>query len=135
MIFYNLNSKTYLMNNHYNKELRDRARALRNNTVSRAERYLWKKALSRKQLGVGFKRQRSIGNYIVDFFSAEVLLIVEIDGNSHYHKSEYDRIRHDWLEKQGYVVLRFSESEVLNNYKSVEEQLIHTILCLSKSKY
>ena len=120
------------MNNHYNKYLRERARGLRNASVSKAEKFLWKKKLSRKQLGVGFKRQRPIGNYIVDFFSAEVGMIVEIDGSSHLSTSEYDRIRQDWLEDQGYKVLRFSEKQVLNDFEFVEVQLVHAVSCLKE---
>ncbi|GAB5417682.1 MAG: DUF559 domain-containing protein [Crocinitomicaceae bacterium] len=118
------------MNHYYNKHLRTRARELRNTSVSKAEKFLWKKILSRKQLGVGFKRQRPIGNYIVDFFASEIRMVVEIDGNSHMNKSEYDRVRHDWLEKQGYTVLRFSEKEVLNDFEFVEVQLTQAVYCL-----
>ena len=122
------------MNNHYNKYLRERARSLRTASVSRAEKFLWKKILSRKQLGVGFKRQRPIGNYIVDFFSAEIKMIVEIDGSSHMNTSEYDSVRQSWLEAEGYKVIRFSEKEVLNDYEFVEKQLVHAVHCLREVK-
>lgn len=118
------------MNNHYNKALRDRARALRNASVSKAEKFLWKRLLSRKQLGVGFKRQRSIGNYIVDFFAAEIRMIIEIDGNSHINRGEYDSIRNEWLKRQGYTIIRFSERDVLSDFDSVRMQLSHTVYCL-----
>ncbi len=71
-----------------------------------------------------------MGNYIVDFFASEICMIVEIDGNSHMNTSEYDRIRQDWLEEQGYKVLRFTEKEVLNNFEFVEVQLQHAVYCL-----
>ncbi len=130
MIFRNLIRKLNLMNNHYNKALRDRARALRNASVSKAEKFLWKRLLSRKQLGVGFKRQRSIGNYIVDFFAAEIRMIIEIDGNSHINRGEYDSIRNEWLKRQGYTIIRFSERDVLSDFDSVRMQLSHTVYCL-----
>ncbi len=130
MIFRNLIRKVNLMNSHYNKALRDRARALRNASVSKAEKFLWKRLLSRKQLGVGFKRQRPIGNYIVDFFASEVRMIVEIDGNSHMSKGEYDSIRQEWLKRQGYTIIRFSEYDVLNDFDSVRVQLSHAVYCL-----
>ena len=76
--------------NHYNKKLKQYARELRNESVSIAEKYLWKSLLSRKQMGVGFKRQRPIDRFIVDFFAQEIKLIIEVDGNSHLNKSEYD---------------------------------------------
>ena len=118
------------MNNYYNRELRERSRALRNHARSRSEKFLWKALLSRGQLGTKFKRQRSIGNYIVDFFAAELLLIVEIDGSSHLNKSLYDRQRQDWLEHCGYVVVRFSEKDVLNDFERVKTQLFHIVYCL-----
>lgn len=120
------------MNNHYNKALRDRSRALRNASISKAEKFLWKRLLSRKQLGVGFKRQRPIGNYIVDFFAAEVQMIIEIDGSSHLTRGEYDSIRHEWLKGQGYTIIRFSEKDVLNDFDSVVIQLSHAVSCLRK---
>jgi very-short-patch-repair endonuclease len=118
------------MNNHYNKVLRDRARALRNASVSKAEKFLWKRLLSRKQLGVSFKRQRPIGNYIVDFFASEIQMIIEIDGNSHANKGDYDSIRHEWLKRQGYTIVRFSEGDVLNDFDSVRVRLSHAVYCL-----
>ena len=130
MIFRNLIRKVNLMNNHYNKALRDRAHALRNASVSKAEKFLWKRLLSRKQLSVGFKRQRSIGNYIVDFFSSDIQMIIEIDGSSHMNIGEYDSIRHEWLKRQGYTIIRFSERDVLNDFDSVRMQLTHAVYCL-----
>lgn len=121
------------MYNHYNKNLKDFSRELRTESVSRAEKYLWKAALSRKQLGISFKRQRPIHNFIVDFFSQELKLIVEIDGNSHFRKESYDRYRQDKLEVLGYTIIRFSEGEVLNNYSVVYERLAHVIFCLKET--
>ncbi len=120
------------MNNHYNKKLRTYARELRNETVSRAEKYLWKSILSRNQTGVKFKRQRPIGNYIVDFFSAEIGLIIEIDGNSHVNKGEYDRKRQTELVDMGYQLLRYSEGEVLNNIGDVDLAIRHAINCIKE---
>ena len=120
------------LNNHYNSKLKKYARELRNQTVSKAEKFIWKAVLSRKQLGVGFKRQRPISNYIVDFFCAELKLIIEIDGNSHYFKGEKDRIRQDNLKKLGYTVVRFDESVVLNQFDDVYEQLVHIVESLKE---
>lgn len=111
--------KTFMMNNHYNKNLKKYANELRNNSVSRAEKYIWKAGLSRNQMGVKFKRQRPILNFIVDFFCAELKLIIEIDGNSHYIKGDYDRYRHEMLSSMGFTIIRFSEGEVLNNFDDV----------------
>ncbi|WP_343747257.1 endonuclease domain-containing protein [Fluviicola sp.] len=121
-----------MRNNHYNKDLREFAHELRTETVSRAEKYLWKNALSRNQQGVKFKRQRPILHFIVDFFAQEVGLIIEIDGNSHATKGSYDRMRQDKLENLGYTFIRFSEGDVLNNLGDVITQIQHVIYCLKE---
>ena len=118
------------MNNHYTKSLKEFARELRTESVSRAEKYFWKAALSRKQMGVSFKRQRPIDRFIVDFFSQEIGLIIEVDGSSHMNKGDYDRYREDKLIFLGYEIIRFSEGEILNDFDSVHNRLVHVIECL-----
>ena len=117
---------------HYNPRLKEFARELRTETVSRAEKLLWKALLSRKQTGERFLRQRPIDQFIVDFFAPEIGLIIEIDGNSHTNKGDYDRYREDKLKSLGYELLRFSEGEVINNLDEVHRQLMHTIYCLKQ---
>lgn len=108
-----------MRNNHYNKNLREFAWELRNETVSRAEKYLWKHALSRNQQGVKFKRQRPVLHFIVDFLAQEIGLIIEIDGNSHSNKGDYDRMRQNKLEHLGYTMIRFSEGDVITQIQNV----------------
>jgi len=123
------------MDNHnYNKNLKHYARELRNESVSKAEKFIWKSLLSKKQTGYGFKRQRPIDNFIVDFFCQELKLIIEIDGSSHLHKSEYDRYRSDKLIDLGYTILRFNEGEVLNQINEISNQINHVIYSLSLGK-
>ena len=90
-------------NNFYNKNLKDFSRELRSEKSTRAEKLLWKSSLSKKQMDVRFLRQRPILNYIVDFFSPEIGLIIEIDGNSHINKGEYDFFRQNKLIEHGFV--------------------------------
>lgn len=118
--------------NYYNSSLKDFARELRYESVSRAEKYLWKALLSKSKSGVKFKRQRPIYNFIVDFFSQEIKLIIEVDGNSHYSKPSYDAYRQNMLEQLGYVIIRFSEGEVLNQFQDVAKKIIHSIHCLKE---
>ena len=69
------------LNNHYNKDLKEFARNLRNNSTL-TEVILWNKILKQKKLrGYSFLRQRPIKNYIVDFFSKDLKLVIEVDGN------------------------------------------------------
>jgi very-short-patch-repair endonuclease len=117
-------------NNHYNKNLKEFARELRTESVSRAEKLLWKTVLSRKQTGERFLRQRPIDNFIVDFFSPDIGLIIEIDGSSHINKGKYDFYRQGKLESLGYVIIRFSEGEVLQAVGLVKEKIDYAIDCL-----
>ena len=119
-------------NNHYNKRLKEYARELRTETVSRAEKYLWKAILSRNQAGTRFLRQRPIDCFIVDFFAPEIGLIIEIDGSSHWSKPEYDRYREDRLRSLGDELLRFTEGEVLQDVSAVGEKIHHAVRCLKK---
>lgn len=121
-----------MSNNYYNPNLKEFAQELRTETISRAEKYLWKYALSRNQQGFKFKRQRPILHFIVDFFSQEIGLIIEIDGNSHLNKGDYDRMRQNKLEALGYTIIRFSEGDVINNLGDVINQIQHTIHCLKE---
>jgi very-short-patch-repair endonuclease len=121
------------LNQHYNKSLKLYARELRTESVSRAEKYIWKALLSRRQLGVLVKRQRPIYNFIVDFFIPELNLVIEIDGSSHLNKGDYDRYREDKLISLGYTLIRFSEGDVLNNLDEVANSVRYTIDCLKDS--
>jgi very-short-patch-repair endonuclease len=119
-------------NNLYNKNLREFARELRTQSVSKAEKYIWKTVLSKKQTGERFLRQRPIFNFIVDFFAPELGLIIEIDGSSHKNKAEYDFYRQQKLESFGYVFLRFKEGDVIQNIPMVKESIDYAIFCLKK---
>ena len=115
------------MNHHYNSNLREFARDLRTESVSKAEKYIWKALLSRKKMGVAFKRQRPISNFIVDFFSGEIGLIIEIDGSSHLNKGEYDFYRENKLKDLGFLIIRFSEGEVLQNIDEVHQKIYRVV--------
>ena len=82
-------------------------------------------------MGTKFKRQKPIGNYIVDFVSSSHGLIIEIDGGQHAEQQEYDRRRDTWLRTQGYEVVRFWNHQVLTETQSVLEAVRQTIQALS----
>ena len=78
--------------------------------------------LRNRQLGgLKFRRQQSLGNYIVDFVSFDVKLIIEVDGGQHNElvTTEKDEQRTKWLEGKGYQVIRFWNNEVLENVDGV----------------
>ncbi len=109
----------------YNPKLKAYARELRNNSTL-AEVLLWQK-IKQRALGFQFHRQVPLLEYIVDFYCHELQLAIEIDGNSHEYKYEYDARRQGLLEKQGIVFIRFSDMEVKKNMFSVILVLEETI--------
>ncbi|HLT24984.1 MAG TPA: DUF559 domain-containing protein [Ignavibacteria bacterium] len=102
----------------YNPYIKKFAKDLRNKSTP-AEIILWNHLKSRKLNGFKFSRQRPIGNYIVDFFSQELMLAIEIDGSSHNDKIEKDLIRQKELENLNITVLRFSDSDIQKNIQGV----------------
>ena len=103
-------------------KLRARARHLRKNQTD-AERNLWQRIRRRQIGGYRFRRQHPIGNYIVDFFCFEKGLVIEIDGGQHLEQADYDRERTNWLESQGYRVLRFWNNEVQDEVEAVVQEI------------
>ncbi len=100
---------------YYNKELKNLGRSLRK-FGTHGEAVLWSEVLRAKKFyGLQFNRQFSIDNYIVDFICRKLKLIIEIDGASHQHKTEEDKIRDKRLKELGYQVIRVDEGEVLND--------------------
>ena len=76
-----------------------------------------------------FRRQQPIGRYIADFVSFKKKIIIEVDGGQHaVDTAEKDRQRDLFFEKQGYVVLRFWNNEVLRNIEGVLEVIRQTVL-------
>lgn len=101
----------------YNSNLKEYARELRKNSTL-SEVLLWQH-IKQRALGVQFHRQVPLLKFIVDFYCHEIQLAIEIDGNSHEHKYDYDPRRQGVLEKQGIHFIRFSDAEIKNNMFSV----------------
>ncbi len=109
----------------YNTGLKDYARENRN-AATKAEACLWKYALRAKGMkGYGFRRQRPVLNYIADFMCKELMLIIEVDGDSHAHPkvAAADEIRQKALEAAGFTVLRFDDEDVLKHINNVRSQI------------
>ncbi len=104
------------------KELRKRSQVLRKQ-MTKEERHLWYDFL--KTYPVQFKRQYTIGVYIVDFYCFHAMLIIELDGSQHCepHAIEYDRMRTMYLQNQGFLVMRFSNSDVMTQFRAVCETI------------
>ena len=113
----------------YNPKLKEYARQLRNNSTL-SEVLLWQK-IKNKALGVQFHRQVPLKEYIVDFYCHELILAIEIDGDSHLYKYNYDKKRQGELENLGITFLRFSDFEVKQNMFSVALTLEQVVLEMS----
>ena len=98
---------------------KENAKTNRSNMTD-AESLLWH-YLRQEQLGVRFRRQHVIGDYIVDFICLKQRLIIEIDGGYHNDilQQQEDRIRQNWLESMDYKVIRFTNEEVFYNIETV----------------
>jgi very-short-patch-repair endonuclease len=96
------------------KELKDYRRGLRNNPTH-AEKEMWQGLRKHRAAGYKFRRQHSLGPFIVDFYLPEMKLAVEVDGATHEDlpQKEYDERRTGYLENNGIEVIRFTDGEVL----------------------
>ena len=100
-----------------------RARELRRNSTD-AERVLWRLLRSRDTTAHKFRRQAPIGRYIVDFVCFDQQIVIEVDGGQHQLRIQYDRARTEWLESQGFQVLRFWNNEVMTNEDGVMDKIL-----------
>lgn len=84
-----------------------------------AEAKLWAYLRRNKLRGVSFRRQHAIGRYVADFCSPSAKLVIEVDGSEHLRQEEDDAVRTKYLESKGYRVLRFWNTQVLNEIDGV----------------
>ena len=109
----------------YNKKdiLKKNSQELRKN-MTKEERHLWYDFL--KQLQIPFKRQKVIGDYIVDFYCASKQIVIELDGSQHYEGDgiEKDIKRDQYMKDLGIKVLRYTNLEINNNFQGVCEEIM-----------
>jgi very-short-patch-repair endonuclease len=100
------------------------AKRLRANTTPQ-ERTLWRALKELPVEGTHFRRQAPIGPYVVDFLCPAAHLIIELDGGHHNddETAERDRERQRWLEREGYRVVRFWNSEIAADLTAVLERV------------
>jgi very-short-patch-repair endonuclease len=112
----------------YNPNNKETSRKLRRK-MTPAERCLWQR-LKRKHLGFIFHRQKPIAEYIADFYCPEALLVVEVDGDYHACKevAENDAVRDRVMHYLHITVLRFNNTEVLNNTDKVVKTIDDILL-------
>ncbi len=104
------------------------AKDLRKNSTD-AEHILWSILRNRQLYGLKFRRQHPIDPYIVDFFSHEAGIIIEIDGGQHNEDANRhkDEQRTRFLEEKGYTVLRFWNNEIFKNLEGVIETVLNAL--------
>ncbi len=110
------------MERKHNHQLVSAAKTLRKN-MTKEERHLWYDYL--RTHSVRFSRQKILGKYIADFYSAEAHLVIELDGGGHYTEEtiQYDAERTEFLEEYGLRVIRIPNNEVNNNFSGVCEYI------------
>lgn len=109
---------------------RDRARSLRR-AATEAERRLWLHLRRRLPLaGTYFRRQVALGPYFADFACLKYRLIVELDGEQHgFADNRFrDAVRTTFLERQGFLVLRFWNRQVFTEIDSVLDTIAASIV-------
>ncbi len=109
------------------KELIKKRQFLRNN-MTKAEIVLWSKLKGKQLNDLKFRRQYSINNYVVDFYCPELKLAIEIDGDVHVFSSRivYDKQRQKEIEALGIKVLRYTNTDILNNIEGVLYDIMTT---------
>ncbi len=92
---------------------------------TKVEEIMWGILRNRKFLGLKFRRQHGIGEYIADFYCSEKKIVIEIDGDTHFNEDavEYDKIRTQFFNELGIKVIRFSNIEVYKNINDILEEL------------
>ena len=94
------------------------------------EQKLWFNLRAKRFMGLKFRRQAPIGNYIVDFVCKEKDLIIELDGSGHLDMEQtlHDEIRDKYLTKLGYKIIRIYNNEIENNIEGVLEYILMNTL-------
>jgi very-short-patch-repair endonuclease len=106
---------------------RQRARQLRRE-LTPAEKVLWREVRNRRFAGIKFRRQHPIGPFYADLACCECKLVVELDGETHLGCEGRDEERTRFLQTQGWMVLRFWNTQVYEELEGVLEVVYRTCL-------
>ena len=106
------------MERKHNAKIVPAAKMLRKN-MTKEERHLWYDYL--RTHPARFSRQKVLGRYIADFYSAQAKLVIELDGGGHYteESKQHDDERTAFLEAYGLTVIRIPNNEVSSNFRGV----------------
>jgi len=109
------------MTEFFNREAeKERRRQLRQ-SMPAAEVMLWTCLKGRRMLGCKFRRQYGGGPFMIDFYSVEIKLGIELDGESHFHDraQEYDQKRQKFIESFGIKIIRFLNEDIYEGLDGV----------------
>ena len=114
------------MDRKHNKSLVPNAKELRK-SMTKEERHLWYDFL--RSYPVRFSRQKNLGKFIADFYSASAKLVIELDGSQHYKEAgqEYDLKRDKYLSEYGVRIIRIPNNAINESFDGVCEYLDHEI--------
>lgn len=124
------------MTKHYNKSSeKEKRRNLRQNQTY-LEEILWLHLRNKKCLGIKFRRQYSVDQYVIDFYAPEIKLAVELDGGIHDepNKKVYDAERQQYIEKFGIAFCRLTNEEYEGNPEKAFEKIETAIKVLLLNK-
>ena len=110
----------------YLDKLRKMAKQQRNNPT-KAEQIFWREILQYDKIKYRFLRQKPFDRFILDFYCSELLLCIEIDGDSHDNKKYLDKERDLFLEKYNIKTIRYINEQVFNNLNKIRIDLIEKI--------
>ncbi|MGH8541355.1 MAG: endonuclease domain-containing protein [Stenotrophobium sp.] len=99
------------------------AKALRKRQTD-AEFLLWQKLRNRQLAGCKFRRQYSVGPFIVDFACIEAKLVIELDGGQHVELADQDQARTEYLQRCGFRVIRFWNDQVFKEAEGVLQAVL-----------
>ena len=107
-----------------NKNLKEKRKELRSNSTS-AEAVLWRMLKGKQIEGKRWRRQFSIGYYILDFYCPEIKLAIELDGNEHYTVigKFNDERREEYLKSLGITIIRFENKDIWYSTEHVIETI------------
>ena len=99
-------------------------------TKGNLEKILWKRLRAKRFHHHKFRRQVPIGPYIVDFLCVGAAIVIEIDGDSHWEEGaqEYDACRTAFLQKHGFRVVRFTNTQVHTHIDWVLEMIYDAVM-------
>lgn len=105
--------------------LKGRRKELRNNCTDE-EALLWARLKNSQLMGYKFRRQHSVGHFILDFYCPSIKIAIELDGNQHKisDNKEYDKNRDEWLSAVGIKVIRFQNYELKSDLERVLTRII-----------